>query len=201
MQHGSSSLSKTPYVGFSPIRLQTGIQPRLSPMSAGLSTRSAFTRPTPTYTWLKLLVQRGVSPQRCWFSRSQALSSSGAPFTLANNTPVQRPLADQRVGLPTCWLANGLCCPIRSSFTMASSETLDPPIDLSITTMGLCPTTLYGLGLPNLLRASFPSVPPSVPRWTKRLHMAVPSPFVLAFAFFAQARHPQPTPPVLVWNV
>ena len=98
MQHGSSSLSKTPYVGFSPIRLQTGIQPRLSPVSAGLSTRSAFTRPTPTYTWLKLLVQRGVSPQRCWFSHSQALSSSGAPFTLANNTPIQRPLAHQRVG-------------------------------------------------------------------------------------------------------
>ncbi len=96
--HVSSSLSKTPCVGFSPIRLQTGIQPRLSPVSAGLSTRSAFTRPTPTYTWLKLLVQRGVSPQRCWFSHSQALSSSGAPFTLANNTPIQRPLAHQRVG-------------------------------------------------------------------------------------------------------
>ena len=55
--------------------------------------------------------------------------------------------------------------------------------------------------LPNLLRVSFPSVPPSVPRWTERLPMAVPSPFVLAFAFFVQARHPQPTPPVLAWDV
>ena len=47
--------------------------------------------------------------------------------------------------------------------------------------------------LPNLLRVSFPSVPPSVPRWTERLHMAVPSPFALAFALFVEARHPQPT--------
>jgi len=38
----------------------------------------------------------------------------------------------------------------------------------------------------------FPSVPPSVPRWTERLHMAVSSPFALAFAISAQARHPQP---------
>jgi len=46
--------------------------------------------------------------------------------------------------------------------------------------------------LPNLLRVSLPSVPPSVPRWTERLHMAVSSPFALAFAISAQARHPQP---------
>ena len=40
-----------------PVRLQTGIQPRPSPVSAGLNTRSAFTRPSPTYTWPKLLAQ------------------------------------------------------------------------------------------------------------------------------------------------
>jgi len=34
------------------------------------------------------------------------------------------------------------------------------------------------------------SVPPSVPRRTGRLHAAVPSPPALAFATFAQARHP-----------
>jgi len=134
MQHGSSSLSKIPYVGFSPVRLQTGIQPRPSLVRTGLSARSAFTHSIPTYTWPKLLVQRGVSPQRCWFFRSRAEAQTAllsiSPTALQSRGP---------------WLANGLCCPIGSSLTTASSETLDPPIDLSITTMGLCPTTLYGL--------------------------------------------------------
>jgi len=83
-----------------PVRLQTGIQPRPSPLRMGLSARSAFTRPTPTYTWPKLLAQARVFPQHCWLVRNRALRSSGTPFTFANNTPVQRPLTDQRVGSP-----------------------------------------------------------------------------------------------------
>ena len=87
---------------------------------------------------------------------------------------------------------------------MASSETLDPSHRFIYYYDGSLPYDLVWTGierLPNLLRVPFPSVPPSVPRWTKRLLATVPSPFVLAFAFFAQARHPQPTPPVLVWDV
>lgn len=34
-------------------------------------------------------------------------------------------------------------------------------------------------------------VPPSVPRWTERLHPAVASSLMLAFTLFAQVRHPQ----------
>ena len=44
--------------------------------------------------------------------------------------------------------------------------------------------------LPNLLSMSLSSVPPYVPRRARRLHSTVPSPPVLAFATFAQARHP-----------
>ena len=99
MQHVSSSLSKIPYVGFSPVRLQTGIQPRPSLARKGLSARSAFTHSLPTYTWPKLLAQTGASPQHCWFFRSRAVSSNGTPFNIANSTPVQRPLARQWVML------------------------------------------------------------------------------------------------------
>jgi len=99
MQHVSSSLSKTPCVGSSPIQLQTGIQPRLSPVSTGLSTRCAFTRPSPPYTWPKLLAQKRVFPQLRWLVRSRALCSSGTPFNFANSTPVQWPLARQWVML------------------------------------------------------------------------------------------------------
>jgi len=99
MQHVSSSLSEIPYVGFSPVRLQTGIQPRPSLARKGLSARSAFTHSVPTYTWPKLLAQTGASPQHCWFFRSRAVSSNGTPFNIANSTPVQRPLARQWVML------------------------------------------------------------------------------------------------------
>jgi len=107
MQHVSSSLSKIPYVGFSPVRLQTGIQPRPSLARRGLSARSAFTHSLPTYTWPKLLAQRGASPQPCWFFRNRAVSSSGTPFILAAALQSRGP-----------WLANGLCCPVGSSLTI-----------------------------------------------------------------------------------
>ena len=47
-----------------------------------------------------------------------------------------------------------------------------------------------GERLPNLLRLSLSTVPPSVPRWTEGVPMAVPSSSALAFTFSAQARHP-----------
>lgn len=123
-----------------PVRLQTGIQPRPSPVRTSLSTRSAYTHSLPTYTWPKLLVQRGVSPQHCWLVRNRALSSSGTPFNIANSTPVQRPLGDQRVGSPT-----GYAVPSGHRLLRPHPKLSTPPIDLSFTTMGLCPTTLYGL--------------------------------------------------------
>ncbi len=93
------------------------------------------------------------------------------------------------------WLYGALCCRSRSSLTMASSETLA----LSYRFMDYYDRSLpYGLvwaedeRLPNLLRLSLSTVPPSVPRWTRGVPRAVPSSSALAFAISAQARHPQP---------
>jgi hypothetical protein len=91
------------------------------------------------------------------------------------------------------WLSGALCCRSRSSLTMASSETLA----LSYRFMDYYDRSLpYGLvwaedeRLPNLLRLSLSTVPPSVPRWTRGVPIAVPSSSALAFAISAQARHP-----------
>jgi hypothetical protein len=91
------------------------------------------------------------------------------------------------------WLSGAFCCRSRSSLTMASSETLT----LSYRFMDYYDRSLpYGLvraegeRLPNLLRLSLSTVPPSVPRWTGGVPLAVSSSPVLAFAISAQARHP-----------
>ena len=100
MQHVSSSPSKIPYVGFSPVRLQTGIQPRPSPARRGLSARPTYTRASQTYTWLKLLSQKRVTSQHCcWFYRSRAKAQAVLYSLLSVSNPVQRPLARQRVML------------------------------------------------------------------------------------------------------
>ena len=91
------------------------------------------------------------------------------------------------------WLSGALCCRSRSSLTMASSETLALPYRF----MDYYDRSLpYGLvwaedeRLPNLLRMSVSTVPPSVPRWTGGVSSAVSSSPVIAFAISAQARHP-----------
>jgi hypothetical protein len=78
---------------------------------------------------------------------------------------------------------------------MASSETLGPSHRFMSYYDGSLPNDLVWAGikrLPNLLHVPFPSVLPFLPRWTKGLHMTVPSPFTLAFAIPVRARHPQP---------
>jgi hypothetical protein len=91
------------------------------------------------------------------------------------------------------WLSGAFCCRSRSSLTMASSETLA----LSYRFMDYYDRSLpYGLvwaedeRLPNLLRMSLSTVPPSVPRWTGGVPLAVSSSPAIAFAISAQARHP-----------
>ena len=91
------------------------------------------------------------------------------------------------------WLARGFCCPAGSSLPMASCETLAPLPAPYALYAGSWPDGLVWAGserFPNLLRLSLPLVPPSVPRWTDRVHLAVPSSIALAFTFFAEARHP-----------
>jgi hypothetical protein len=177
MHYVSSSLSKIPYGGFSPVRLQTGIQPQPSLVRCGLSARPTFTRSLTTYMGLKSLTQN-----RAHRFRRRAKAQAVLP-SLSEDNPVQRPLAPQRVMLsPRLVAYYGL---IRNSQPLPSTYDLYD---------GSLPYGLVWAGierLPNLLHMSLSSVPSYVPRRAKRLHSTVPSPSVLAFATFAQARHPQ----------
>ena len=185
LQYVSSSPSKIPYVGFSPIRLQTGIQPQPSPGRHSLSARPTYTYPAQTYRRPKLLPQKRVGPQRYrWFFRCRAKAQSGLHSILSASNPVQRPLALQRVMLSHQVIAYyGL---IRNSRPL-------PPIYVLYD--GSLPYGHVWAGierLPNLLRMSLSTVPPSGPRRAERLPTTVPSPPVLAFTISARARHPQP---------
>ena len=130
MQHVSPS--KSPYVGFSPVRLQTGIQPRPSPTTRGLiNTRSVCTNATLTYKWLK---RRSCRP---WPCTGLPFVGSCEPIGLVSGNldePVQTLLAHQRFMLSA-----------GSMLTMASSETLDSFQRLMYSSMGLCLAALYGL--------------------------------------------------------
>jgi len=178
LQHVSSSPSKIPYVGFSPIRLQTRIQPQPSPARYGLSARPTYTHTLRIYMRLKPFDSGGRHNLR-----SRAVAQAGLP-TLKKNNPVQRPLALQRVMLsPQVIAYYGL---IRNSRPL-------PPIYVLYD--GSLPYGHVWAGierLPNLLRMSLSTVPPSGPRRAERLPTTVPSPPVLAFAISARARHPQP---------
>ena len=90
------------------------------------------------------------------------------------------------------WLASGLCCPAGSMLTMTSccashlrSATYGFAVEPSNPAMG---GKREG---PQFTRCVCSYVPSPEPRWTGRLHMAVASPPVLAFANSAVARHPQ----------
>jgi hypothetical protein len=142
----SSSLSKIPYGGFSPVRLQTGFQPRSSSNMPSLSARPAFTRSRWTYTRLKAVSQREPSSR---------LSVPGLPSPNTDH-PVQRFLAPQRVMLSHRIIAY---------YDLIRASRPLPPV--YVLSNGSLP---YGLvwadneKVPNLSRLSFPIVPSSVPR-------------------------------------
>ncbi len=172
MQCVSSSPSKIPYVGFSPVRLQTGIQLEPSSDHQSLSTGPAYPPNILTY----------IQSQSSFFSSIALPGKFDEDQTL--NNPVQRPLAPRPVMLSGQISAYyGL---IRNSRSIPSTYELYD---------GALPYGLVWAGierLPNLLCISFPIVPPLVPRWTEKVLLTVPSPLVAAFAISAQARHPQP---------
>jgi hypothetical protein len=179
LQYVSSSPSKIPYVGFSPVRLQTGIPPRPSMTHDGLSARPTYPCRPPAYTQLKPLTserESKTSPNRTFVQ--------GVLPPWASSIPVQRPLARQQVILSYRVLAYYDL--IRNSRPLPSTYALYD---------GSLPYGLVWAGierLPNLLRVSFPPVPPPVPRRSRWLHMTVTSPSVLAFAKSALARQPHP---------
>jgi len=106
----SSTPSKIPYVGFSPVRLQTGIQPQ--PSSEAMSR--AYMRP-------------GVqAPAACGLLR-------GKPDDAGHVQPFSWTIRSRGP-----WLASGLCCPAGSSLTMASSEPLGLSRRFMNYSAGLC---------------------------------------------------------------
>ena len=121
----SCSLSKIPYVGFSPIRLQTGIQPRSSQ----------------TYTWLKLDDSVHHTLTYLYVVKALNLLSSVALYEQLENGmysksyPVQRPLAHLKVMLSLWILAYyGLIRDTRPSCRL-----------ILLRPTGLCPAPSYGL--------------------------------------------------------
>ena len=169
----SSSPSKIPYGGFSPVRLQTGFPPRPSPARSGSSPH-----PAPIYTRLMLL-----SPKRA---------------TTRNRTVVQAALPSSDRTLPSRgpWLASGLYCPAGSTLTTTSSETLSasgPTYDFTV-------RSHLRREVPQFTLPVCLSVPSSVPRQTERLHAAVASSFALAFPTSVKGRRLQiPRAPVPAW--
>jgi hypothetical protein len=148
-QRVSSSLSKIPYSGFSPVRLQTGIQPRPSSKMPSLSARPAYTRPRWIYTRLKSL-----SPKRAIFRRGTFVQA-GLPLSYMNH-PVQRSLAPQQVILSRRIIAYydliRASLPLPLVYVLSSGSLL-----LSLLRAG-------EEKVPNLSCLSFPIVPSSVPR-------------------------------------
>ena len=149
-QHVSSPLSKIPYSGFSPVRLQTGIQPRPSSTMPSLSARPAFTSARWIYTRLQSL-----SPGRA-SAAVLGLASNRISLVPAGDYPVQRSLAPQRVMLSRRIIAY--------YSLIRASRPLPPVYELS---SGSLPYGLVWAGnekVPNLRCSSVPIVPSSVPR-------------------------------------
>ena len=149
-QHVSSSLSKIPYSGFSPVRLQTGIQPRPSSTMPSLSARPAF----PPTRWLYTRLQ-SLSPGRA-SSAVLGLASNRISLAPDGDAPVQRALAPQRVMLSRRIIAY--------YSLMRASRPLPPVYGLS---SGPLPYSLVWAGnekVPNLCCSSLSIVPSSVPR-------------------------------------
>ena len=148
-QHVSSSLSKIPYGGFSPVRLQTRFQPRPSSIMSSLSARPAYTQSRWTYTRLK-----SRSPRRAVFRSGTCVQAELPPSYL--NNPVQRSLAPQRVMLSRRIIAY--------YDLIRASHSLMPVYGLSSRSL---PYGLVWAGnekVPNLSCSSVPIVPSSVPR-------------------------------------
>jgi hypothetical protein len=172
MVHVSCSPSKIPYVGFSPVRLQTGIQLRASL----------------TGSWLKCEAHMHHKLDNLYATKAEKPCSCGPKACLtepdaSTALPVQRPLALQ-----------ALCCHSGSSPNMASSETVYPfrrLIFFARRVFALRPRMGWNRQLPQFAPRTCHIVPSSVPRRSVRVHLVVSSPNVLAFATLASARQPQ----------
>jgi hypothetical protein len=176
------SPSKIPYGGFSPVRLQTEIYP---PPSQPVPRLSAARIPP------AMALISGQKPRHPSAAAHQRANGRESSLTCS-----KRHSSRQHEAIPSRgpWLPCGLCCPAGSLLTTASCA----PLALTLPLMDLWsgPTTQGPASGgeqegPQFNRCVCSYVPSPGPRWTRWLHVAVPSPSVLAFAEFAAARHPQ----------
>jgi len=90
------------------------------------------------------------------------------------------------------WLAIGLCCPVGSSLTTASSESLNPSPPLMNLRRSLLHPRKSAWGgnpeVPHFTPLDCARVPPPIPRWPRRVQMTVASSPVLAFTYESQVR-------------
>ena len=138
-RHVSSSPSKIPYGGFSPVRLQTGYQPW---------------RPSPAQR-LTVSARHASAPNQRQLIRHHP-PSAGAPMVLSDKKTGSIARTLQSSGP---WLASRFCCPTRSSLTMAASEPLGRFRRFMDSSNGSAPVSLFQgrpERFPNLLCSSFP---------------------------------------------
>jgi hypothetical protein len=158
------SPSKIPYGGFSPVRLQTGIQPPSSSPGRGLSAARMRAAPR-TYRRLQ-----PKHPERA--AHPRATRSRIVCIRPKRHTPQQHRAIPSRGP----WLPSGLCCPAGSSLTTASSAPLAPFHPLMYSRVALPahgPASGGEREGPQFTPRFCAVVPSSVPRWIGWLPLAV----------------------------
>jgi len=173
--YDSCSPSKIPYGGFSPVRLQTGFQPRPS------SARPELKRMT-----------RIPSNQTDLYAAKVQVSSPVASEALCppkhlNGDPDHGPSRPEALGSPA-----GYVVPPGLRLLRPHEPLLVSPTGLSVS-----PRRVFVLRsdrdgyreVPQFTPRVFLTVPPSVPRESDGACRLFPSPPTLAFTFSAEARH------------
>jgi hypothetical protein len=187
MQHVSSSPSKIPYDGFSPVRLQAGSPLRPSTSGAGLSARSACPSHSGALYAAQVLSSASNGPAR---AAATHCSSRSRPYGQAAFEPVDR--AFQPRG-PL--LSRGLCCPTGSSLLWPHLRLSAPPAGLSSSSRRVsCPSISSRRGserVPNLLRVSLLSCHLPYPGGPSCCIWLLLRSRLWSYAYFAKARHPQ----------
>jgi hypothetical protein len=152
----SSALSKIPYGGFSPVRLQTGSASRHL-------RRAGTTRRLISGQWKRF---DPCSPRGQYGGISFGSFRSRGP-----------------------WLVSGLCCPAKSSLTMASSEALGPSRRFMYYPAGLCPRGPGSRDSP--IYSACPSLRAVFRTPSDRMGLGCGSSTRVAFAKSVQARRPR----------
>ena len=163
----SCSPSKIPYVGFSPVRLQTGIRLRPSSMRVWVKHLACIHHPNINLYAAKVMT---ICSLMALYGQ---VGDYADKRSIHQDHPVQRPLTLLRVMLSPWVIAYyGL---------IRDSQPFRCLISFVQRIFALRPSMGWYRELPQFAPHICSIVPSYVPRRSKRLHMAVTSPFTLAF--------------------